>query len=544
MATKIFKEGSKWNIANHLVDAGTVYGVLNKDNAYLAIKFYGTNLQLCYGSVTTFENENGVQYTSSELLALLDEIMVKTDSESAEALSQNAVIVSASLTRPADTNNYTANDAVNSATVAVKQKETMTISGAIAVKQKNTITLSGTAPVKQKQTITLTGTEGTADIGYSFVTFEATFDTDLATTASNFVTANATSFLGFGIVLTSDSADLILESETAGTPFDEMTITNTDGDLDGTSESTTANVVVGHAAIGLPGNLVFIQEFVTSLNATAAAYKTAHEAAFLAIGIVLTNSTNTLVFEAQTAGVAFEAPTIVNIDGDLDGTVVETVANVVAGQASISCNGVTKSSTFATNATTTAAAFVTANSADFSAAGVTLTSSGADLIFESATAGTAITVPTLTQTDGTYAGSVAHTTANASISAIEIPNFAKTNGGGGYISDIIIETDATQFASTTQRLWLFNALPSGSVGDNVAFVNNWANRTKRIGYVDVEMGALLAGSDSIIGQVTTYILFDCTTSSTSLFLLHQTLSAVTSPKSAGAFNYTFKVLQI
>lgn len=153
-------------------------------------------------------------------------------------------------------------------------------------------------------------------------------------------------------------------------------------------------------------------------------------------------------------------------------------------------------------------------------------------------------MPTITQLAGTYTGTVAHTTANASIAAIEIPGFAKTNGGGGYISDVIIETDATQFASTTQRLWLFNALPSGSVGDNVAFVNNWANRTKRVGYIDVEMGALLAGSDSIIGQVASYVLFDCATASTSLFLLHQTLGAATSPKSAGTFNYTFKVLQL
>ena len=542
---KLFKTGAKWNVDNHLVDAGTCYGVLNQNDTYLAIKLQGTDQQICWGAVTNYENEAGVKYTSQQLFTLLDEFLIKTDSEGVtDTLSQVPVRLSGTLTRPANVLDYAANDAVNTATVAVKQKETLTISGGLAVKQKHTITVSGSAPVKQKQTITLTGTEGTASIGLDWIGWEITFSTDLANTAADFVTANATGFLAIGIVLTSVDDALILEAETAGTPFEEMTITNTTGDLDGTSESTTANVVVGQAAIGLPSSLVFVQSYVTSINATTAAFVTAHAAAFAEIGVVVTNSTNTIVFEAAVAGVPFEAPTITTLVGDLAGTVAPTTANRATGTASITCNGVTSVSTFVTDATTTATAFASDFATDYSEVGVAVTSSGADIIFESSAAGTAITVPVITNLTGSYTGTVAHTTANASIAALEITGFAKSNGGGGYISDVIVETDIVQLASTTQRLWLFNALPSGSVGDNVAFVNEWGNRTKRVGYIDVEMGALLAGSGSIIGQVTSYVLFQCATASTSLFLLHQTLGAATAPKSAGTFNYTFNVLQL
>ena len=337
---------------------------------------------------------------------------------------------------------------------------------------------------------------------------------------------------------------MILEAETAGTGFVEFTTTTTSGNITATSATTQANVPEGTGMLGLPSTLMLPVVYDTDLGTTAAAFASDHTAAFDLLGVAVTASTTTVIFEAKVAGVAYEKPVFQNTAGTLAGAVADTQANVVAGQASISCNGVTSVSTFVTDATTTAAAFVTANSAAYSAAGVALTSSGADLIFEASAAGTAITVPTITQLVGTYTGTVAHTTANASIAALEITGFAKANGGGGYISDVIVETDIVQLASTTQRLWLFNALPSGSVGDNVAFVNSWANRSKRVGYIDVEMGALLVGSSSIIGQVTSYVLFQCATTSTSLFLLHQTLGAATAPKSAGTFNYTFNVLQL
>lgn len=92
---------------------------------------------------------------------------------------------------------------------------------------------------KQLNTITLSGTSGTATIGGS-LTKTANFVTDLATTASNFVTAYATDYLAEGIVLTSDEEHLYFKSEVSGTDFTTVTIENATGDLDGTVTTSTS----------------------------------------------------------------------------------------------------------------------------------------------------------------------------------------------------------------------------------------------------------------------------------------------------------------
>jgi len=56
---------------------------------------------------------------------------------------------------------------------------------------------------KQEQTVTLTGTSGTANITLDTVDYLATFDTDLTTTAANWVTANATALATAGYTVTS-----------------------------------------------------------------------------------------------------------------------------------------------------------------------------------------------------------------------------------------------------------------------------------------------------------------------------------------------------
>lgn len=94
---------------------------------------------------------------------------------------------------------------------------------------------------KQTNTVTLSGISGTATItGAGDLTKVLTFDTDLETTASNFVTANATAYLVEDIVLTSSGDDLVFTSNVSGQPFTTPIITNTSGDLDGTVTSGTA----------------------------------------------------------------------------------------------------------------------------------------------------------------------------------------------------------------------------------------------------------------------------------------------------------------
>jgi len=92
--------------------------------------------------------------------------------------------------------------------------------------------------------ITLSGTSGTADVVCDGITRPATFDTDLATTAANFVSAFASDYLPGGVVVTAVGDRIIFTSNVLGADFTgSTTITNTSGDLDGTeSEDTPSSV--------------------------------------------------------------------------------------------------------------------------------------------------------------------------------------------------------------------------------------------------------------------------------------------------------------
>jgi hypothetical protein len=98
--------------------------------------------------------------------------------------------------------------------------------------------------VAQVTTSTLTGTSGTANLTMGALVKLATFDTDLTTTAANFVTAHAAAYLANGdsIIVTSDGADLIFTAAVAGDAFVDGGSANVSGDLDGTEAATTANV--------------------------------------------------------------------------------------------------------------------------------------------------------------------------------------------------------------------------------------------------------------------------------------------------------------
>lgn len=94
--------------------------------------------------------------------------------------------------------------------------------------------------------ITLTGTSGTASItGIGGLIKTATFATNLTTTASNFVTTNATAYLAVGIGLTSSGAVLTFAKSTSNTGFDSGLITNQTGDLSGTFIAVSNKYYVG-----------------------------------------------------------------------------------------------------------------------------------------------------------------------------------------------------------------------------------------------------------------------------------------------------------
>lgn len=99
----------------------------------------------------------------------------------------------------------------------------------------------------QVDSITLAGTSGTANVTVAGgLTKLSTFNTDLATTASDFVTAHAAAYLAEGITLTTTSTGatngvLVFTATVPGVSFDNPVITNATGDLAGTVVNTTAN---------------------------------------------------------------------------------------------------------------------------------------------------------------------------------------------------------------------------------------------------------------------------------------------------------------
>lgn len=199
---------------------------------------------------------------------------------------------------------------------------------------------------------------------------------------------------------------------------------------------------------------------------------------------------------------------------------------------------------FTTDAAGTAAKFVTDYAADFLPL-VVVTAVSAGIIFESATAGVPFATPVVVGT-GDMAGAVVLTTPNTTLQPVLINDVARDLGEGGIIMDVEVNTTITQLAGQTLRIWLFNATPSGIVGDNVAFTTLVANASKMVGsaYIDVELNALLTGSDCIVGKVSPAVAFKCAAADNTLYALIQTLGAATAPTSAGVINIKFTVMQI
>lgn len=298
-------------------------------------------------------------------------------------------------------------------------------------------TQANVAAVAQVDTVTITGTGGTAYVGATggFSNL-ATFNNDLTDTASDFVTLHAAEYAGIGITLTSSTADLIFTADVAGTSFVSPIINNDTGDLAGSVANTQANVVAvaqvdtvsmtgtdGQSTIAAAGGLTRIAYFDTSLTITNQNFVTLYAADYLAQAIVLTSSVADLIFTAQVAGTGFTNPTSVNTPGDLDGSVANTQANVPAvaqvdtvtltgtlGGANMTVvGGLTKAILFNSSLTQTATDFDTAHSAAYTAEGITVTSSGDDIIFTAAVAGTPFSAPVVDNSDDVLDGTVANT---------------------------------------------------------------------------------------------------------------------------------------
>lgn len=428
------------------------------------------------------------------------------------------------------------------------------------------------AAVKQKETITLTGQYGSAVIsGTGGLSKTVTFIVSTSTTASIFVADNAAEYLTKGIILTNNNADLIFEANVAGVTFVTPIISGETSTLTGTLVHTIPNDVdiaqvetltisgtSGVARITAAGGLTKTITYLTSPTLTAAEFVTTNSADYVAQDIAITSNGPDLIFTAMTPGTGFTAPVITTLT-PITGTLVSTQVNITAvakvdklnlsgttGYASITNTGGLTIVLDATSGLESAAStFVALNSAAYAAQGITITSNYKYIWFSAIVPGTNFTSPTITNLD-ILKGTIAHTTANGTISAIPIIGASTNLGGGGTIKGFKLETNDVTFAEKVVRVWLLNAVPTGVVGDNVAFIINFTDASKRLAvpYIDVTFNTLLVGSDSVIGKVDTEIQYVCTSTDTNLYVLLQTLSTVVAPKSAGVFQLDINVLKL
>ena len=110
---------------------------------------------------------------------------------------------------------------------------------------------AGAAAVSQESTCTLTGTSGKAKINVAGSDYMAEFNTDLTTTADDFVTDFAAIILSTHAITVTADAGVLTFVGAPGASF-TLTSTNDTGNLNGTEVVVTASVAPGEVVIVAP----------------------------------------------------------------------------------------------------------------------------------------------------------------------------------------------------------------------------------------------------------------------------------------------------
>lgn len=102
-------------------------------------------------------------------------------------------------------------------------------------------------------------------------------------------------------------------------------------------------------------------------------------------------------------------------------------------------------------------------------------------------------------------------------SLIEFANCAGENGGSGWITRIKVQKNNSNITAAQMRLHLFHTAPD-PVADNAQYPLLYANKDKRIGYIDLSLETEGTGGDSAWKAVfMTNIPFVCAAGSKSLY---------------------------
>lgn len=391
-----------------------------------------------------------------------------------------------------------------------------------------------------------------------------TYDTDAATTVAAFDSvSNKAAYLAQGIVLTHSGNTIVMEAQNLGGSFTAPVVgTAITGTCAGSVAHTVGAVPIGTGTITAIGASKTVT-FDTDAATTATNFVSAPNIAYYAtLGVVLSDGgSGKIVFTAATAGTGYTSPVFTNTAGDIAGTLATTATdhydNVTAvkqvetilvtgtsGQFTISATGgLTKVVTFSNYIRDSIINFVATNAALYLAQGVVLTGTDTEIVFTAATAGTAFTAPTVTNNVDDLAGTVV-STPNISLIPITLSGMASA-GSGGLIKDIKIDSSAVQFAGKAVRLWLFDTVPTGLVGDNEAYVSLTADATKRNAcpYIDITFDALLTNSTTVVGKAHPDVSYVCATGSTDMYALLQSIDGATTPATGGTFTIALNVLK-
>jgi hypothetical protein len=171
--------------------------------------------------------------------------------------------------------------------------------------------------------VTLTGASGSANVLCNGITRLATFETDLSTTAYNFVRDHYNAYYAAGVMI-SQTGETVNFTSMNGLNFSGPTsVAPVSGDLDGTF-GTTQEFVAGQKRIdtvtltGTGGSADVTCDgvrkrciFSSSLEATAAAFVTAYASTYLEGGVVVTSSGDDIIFTSEYAGQDFTGPTTI-----------------------------------------------------------------------------------------------------------------------------------------------------------------------------------------------------------------------------------------
>jgi len=111
-------------------------------------------------------------------------------------------------------------------------------------------------PTGTSRKVTLTGTSGTANIAVNGTNYLATFDTDLDTTASNFVSTHGTTLSALGITVANPSGAVLTFTSSVGV-ISTFSIANATGDSAGTLNSVadTSTPVYKITALNTTSNI-------------------------------------------------------------------------------------------------------------------------------------------------------------------------------------------------------------------------------------------------------------------------------------------------